>query len=79
MPPLVETVSGDGAMLKVGVAAVGKATGVAETLPNREPLVVTATCPSAAHPAVGTLAFAPLAHLAARPLGSTWFKGSLPT
>jgi hypothetical protein len=38
-----------------------------------------ACCPSAAQPAVGTLAFAPLAHFAASPLGSTWFKGSLPT
>ncbi|MFN7812173.1 MAG: hypothetical protein ACK5SI_05870 [Planctomycetia bacterium] len=36
-------------------------------------------CPSAAQPAIGTLAFAPLAHFAARPLGSTWSSGSLPT
>jgi hypothetical protein len=36
-------------------------------------------CPSAAQPAAGTLVLAPLVRIAASPLGSTWFTGSLPT
>jgi hypothetical protein len=47
---------------------------------GREPLVASiAPCPSAAQPAAGTLALAPLVQTAPSPLGSTWFKGSLPT
>jgi hypothetical protein len=88
VPPLVETVRLVVGMLKVG-AAPGRrpsdANAIAELLgltavDSDVPPDTTAVGENPAQPAAGTLCLAACwAHLAAKPLGSTLFKGSLPT